>query len=158
MFLENSIEISMLSRLRQITSPRWIHETSAQGWCPGETQRDGMEREVGGGISMGTHVNPWLIPVNVWQKQLQYCKVISLQLIKINGKKSILQGHSSKGIYVCHLSAMSHSLCWDLTTKTEFKQYATMRIKTQCPSYIHPATEEAPVVFKGQDWIDLTQE
>ena len=33
------------------------------------------------------HVNPWLIQVNVWQKPLQYCKVISLQLIKINGKK-----------------------------------------------------------------------
>ena len=35
----------------------------------------------------GTHVNPWLIHVNVWQKALQYCKVISLQLIKINEKK-----------------------------------------------------------------------
>ena len=35
----------------------------------------------------GTHVNPWLIHVNVWQKPLHYCKVISLQLIKINGKK-----------------------------------------------------------------------
>ena len=33
-----------------------------------------------------THVNPWLIHVNVWQKSLQYCKVISLQLIKINEK------------------------------------------------------------------------
>ena len=32
-------------------------------------------------------VIPWLIHVNVWQKPLQYCKVISLQLIKINGKK-----------------------------------------------------------------------
>ena len=31
-----------------------------------------------------THVNPWLIHVNVWQKPLQYCKVISIQLIKIN--------------------------------------------------------------------------
>ena len=30
---------------------------------------------------------PWLIHVNVWQKPLQYYKVISLQLIKINGKK-----------------------------------------------------------------------
>ena len=35
----------------------------------------------------GIHVTPWLIHVNVWQKPLQYCKVISLQLIKINGKK-----------------------------------------------------------------------
>ena len=40
-----------------------------------------------GDHDMGTHVNPWLIHVNVWQKPLQYCKVISLQLIKINEKK-----------------------------------------------------------------------
>ena len=35
-----------------------------------------------GGLGWGTHVNPLLIHVNVWQKPLQYCKVISLQLIK----------------------------------------------------------------------------
>ena len=64
-----------------------MHETSARGWCTGKTQRDGMEREVGGGSGWGTHVNPWLIHVSVWQKPLRYCKVISLQLIKINGKK-----------------------------------------------------------------------
>ena len=40
-----------------------------------------------GGLGLETHVNPWLIHVNIWQKLLQYCKVISLQLIKINGKK-----------------------------------------------------------------------
>ena len=40
-----------------------------------------------GGLGWGTYVNPWLIHVNVWQKPLQYCKVISLQLIKINEKK-----------------------------------------------------------------------
>ena len=43
-------------------------------------------REQGSG--WGTHVNPWLIHVNVWQKTLQHCKVISLQIIKINGKKN----------------------------------------------------------------------
>ena len=53
MFRENSIEISILSRVKQITSPGWMHETNAQGWCTGKTQRDGMEREVGGGIGMG---------------------------------------------------------------------------------------------------------
>ena len=67
----------------------WMHETSAQGWCTGMTQRDGMGREEGGGSGWGTHVNPWLIHVNVWQNPLQYCKVISLQLIKINGKKKM---------------------------------------------------------------------
>ena len=56
MFRENSIEISILSRVKQITSPGWMHETNAQGWYTGKTQRDGMEREVGGGIGMGnTH-------------------------------------------------------------------------------------------------------
>ena len=40
-----------------------------------------------GGSGWWTHVNPWLIHVNVWQKPLQCCKVISLQWIKINGKK-----------------------------------------------------------------------
>ena len=40
-----------------------------------------------GALRWGTHVNPWLIHVNVWQKPLQYCKVISLQIIKIIGDK-----------------------------------------------------------------------
>ena len=40
-----------------------------------------------GGLGWGTHVNPRLIHVNVWQKPLQYCKVINFQLIKINEKK-----------------------------------------------------------------------
>ena len=42
------------------------------------------------GSGWGTHVNPWLIHVNIWQKPLQYCKVISLQLIKINEKNKII--------------------------------------------------------------------
>ena len=53
MFQENIIETCILSRVRQITSPGWMHETSAQGWCTGKTQRDRAEREVGGGIGMG---------------------------------------------------------------------------------------------------------
>ena len=53
MFRESSIESGILSSMKQITSPGWMHETSAQAWCTGKTQRDGMEREVGGGIGMG---------------------------------------------------------------------------------------------------------
>ena len=30
-----------------------MHETSAQAWCTGKTQRDRVEGEVGGGIRMG---------------------------------------------------------------------------------------------------------
>ena len=53
MFGENSTKTSILSSVKQITSPGWMLETSAQGWCTGKTQRDGMERELGGGIGMG---------------------------------------------------------------------------------------------------------
>ena len=53
MFRENSIETCILSRVKQITSPGCMHETSARGWCTGKTQRDWVEREVGGGIGMG---------------------------------------------------------------------------------------------------------
>ena len=56
----------------------------AQGWYPGTTQRDGMGRDVGGRSGWGTHVHPWLIRVNVWQKPLGNCKVISLQFKEKN--------------------------------------------------------------------------
>ena len=57
MFRENSIETCMLSRVKQITSPGWMHETSAQGWCTGKTQRDGVGREVEVGIGMRNTCN-----------------------------------------------------------------------------------------------------
>ena len=53
MFPENSIETCILSRVKQITSPGWMHETRAWAWCTGKTQRDRVEREVGMGIKMG---------------------------------------------------------------------------------------------------------
>ena len=53
MIRESSIKTCILSRVKQITSPGWMHETSAQGWCTGKTQRGRVEREVGGGIGMG---------------------------------------------------------------------------------------------------------
>ena len=37
MFQENSIETCILSRVTQITSPGWMHETSARTWCTGKT-------------------------------------------------------------------------------------------------------------------------
>ena len=38
-----------------------VHWDDPKGW-------DGV-----GGSGWGTHVHPWLIHVNVWQKPLQYC-------------------------------------------------------------------------------------
>ena len=87
MFQENSMETCILSRVKQITSPGWVYETSAWAWCTGKTQRDQVEREVGWGIRMKNTCKSMADSINVWQKPLQYCKVIILQLIKINEKK-----------------------------------------------------------------------
>ena len=46
MFQENSIKTCILSRVKQITSPGWMHVTSAWTWCTGKSQRDRVEREV----------------------------------------------------------------------------------------------------------------
>ena len=79
--------------MRQVLRAGALGRPRGMGW--------GGRRE--GGLGWGTHVNPWLIHVNVWQKPLQYCKVISLQLIKINEKKR------KKEKFICY----SSNLQWD---------------------------------------------
>ena len=64
--------------MRQVLGPGALGRPRGIGW------RGRWE----GGSGWGIYVNPWLIHFNVWQKPLQCCKVISLQLIKINGKKN----------------------------------------------------------------------
>ena len=56
MFRENSIETCILSRVKQMTSPGWMHETSARTWCTGKTQSDRVESEVGGGDRDGEYM------------------------------------------------------------------------------------------------------
>ena len=132
--------------MRQVLRAGALGRHRGMGWR-GRGDRDGEHMEIHGcfmSMYVKTHYNS---------------VVISLQLIKINEKKkSLLQGHSSKGIDVRHLSVTLYSPYWNLTTKTEFKQYAKMRIKTQWPTYIHLATGVTPVVFKGQACVDLMQE
>ena len=75
--------------MRQVLGAGALARSRGMGW--------GGRLEEGSG--WGTHVNPWLIHVNVRQNPLQYCKVISLQLIKINGKK---KSQASLQQYVNH--------------------------------------------------------
>ena len=63
--------------MRQVLGPGALGRPRGIGW------RGRWEGASGWGI----HVNPWLIHVSVWQKPLQYCKVISLPLNKNNEKK-----------------------------------------------------------------------
>ena len=84
-----------ITALKQVYYQGW-NRSPAQVGCMrqvpgtgtlGRPRGMGWEGRWEGGSGWGTHVNPWLIHVNVWQKPLQYCKGISFQLIKINGKK-----------------------------------------------------------------------
>ena len=71
----------LLLYMKQIASPGSMHETGCSGPVYWDNSK-GKDGEGGGGGGSGwvTHVHPWLVHVNVWQKLLQYCKVISLQL------------------------------------------------------------------------------
>ena len=69
--------------LVQVRCMKQMLAAGALGWPRGMGW--GLKWE--GSSGWGTHVNPWLIHVNVQQKPLQYCKVISLQLIQIIGEK-----------------------------------------------------------------------
>ena len=76
--------------MRPVLGPGVLGRPRGIGW------RGRWEGGSGGGI----HVNPWLIHVNIWQNPLEYCKVISLQLIKINEKKEKKKRHIIKNVYI----------------------------------------------------------
>ena len=69
----------ILSRVKQITSPGWMHETSAQTWCTGKTQRDWVEREVGGGIGMGNTCKPMAVSFQCMTKSTTILKIKNLK-------------------------------------------------------------------------------
>ena len=92
------------------------------------------------GSGWGTHVNPWLIHVNVWQNPVQYCKVVSLQLIKINGKKNNKMNQSKKkrlGVFTFSLPP-SVSLSHLLHTHTHMHAYT--RVYMCAHTYVHTHT------------------
>ena len=63
--------------MKRVASSGLMHDTG----CLGLVHWDDPEGWYGeGGSGWGTHIHPWWIHVDVWQKPIQYCKVISLQL------------------------------------------------------------------------------
>ena len=59
-----------VSSMHEAGHSKLVHWDNLVGW---DGEGHGMAVQDG-----GTHVHSWLIHVNVWQKPLQYCKVISL--------------------------------------------------------------------------------
>ena len=81
MFQENSIETRVLSRVKQITSPGWMHETGTQTWYTGKTYRDWVEREVGGGIGMGNTCKPMAVSFQCMTKSTTIKIIIIIKKI-----------------------------------------------------------------------------
>ena len=108
MFQENSIETCILTRVRQITSPGWMQEQVLRAGALGRPRGIGWRGRWEGGSGWGIHVYPRLINVNVWQKPLQYCKVISLRLIIKKRKKKIkIQWLASWAHFLNHYAKIS---------------------------------------------------
>ena len=64
-FQENSVETCILSSVKQITSPGWIHETRLGPGALGKPGGSGWRGRWEGGSGWGTHVNPWLFHFSV---------------------------------------------------------------------------------------------
>ena len=71
MILENGIEICIISFMKRVAGPGLMHNTGCLGLVHWDNP-EGWDGEEGarGFQDGGTHVHPWLIHVNVWQKPL----------------------------------------------------------------------------------------
>ena len=107
----------------------------ALGWPWGMWWGGRLER----GSGWGTHVHSWLIHVNVWQKPLQYCKVISLQLKK---KKQF-----------CFKTA-TQKACRSFFPAGNFRFTSPTAMWVNKPmSLSHTHTPLLPFCFSGEPWL-----
>ena len=97
----------ILSRVKQITSPGWMHETSTGTWCSGKTQRERVEREVGGGIGMGNTCKPMAVSFQCMTKST------IIQKIKIKVKLGcLLSPHLTSPIITLKVMIWIHRFNW----------------------------------------------
>ena len=60
----------------------WSWNRALKAGALGQPCGMGWGRRGEEGSGWGTHVHPWLIHVNVWQKPLQYCKVLAAKSLQ----------------------------------------------------------------------------
>ena len=143
MFQENSIETCILSRVKQITSPGWMHETSVRTWCTGKTQRDRVEREVGGGIGMGNTCKPMAVSFpcmkksTTKKKRIQRHEAYFVGLLTPLSKRRCLCGEGAVCLHKADLSKVSlASSCCNKQQQEKSKRWAAVQRRlffTSCP-------------------------
>ena len=75
MIWENGIETLKFHMRNELPVQVRCMIQDAWGWCTGMTQRDGMGREVGGGLRMGNTCKPMAGSYQCMAKPIQCCKV-----------------------------------------------------------------------------------
>ena len=121
MFQENSIETCIVSRVKQITSPGWMNETSARTWCTGKTQGERVEREVGGGIGMGNTCKPMAVPFQCMTKSTTNLKKKMINTLK--KKDSVLPFQEDR--IIGHSTHMLKQGQW--ASSSENKKYLSLK-------------------------------
>ena len=123
MIWENSIETCILSSVKQMASPGWMHETG----CTGKTQRDGMGREEGGRFRIRNTCKSMADSCQCMAKTTTILWSISLKLIKIKEKIILRLRHTflskanpwiSSGLKICDVvweSSMASAVKWCFT-------------------------------------------
>ena len=101
-----------------------------------------------GRLGWGIHVYPWLIHVNVWQKPLQYCKVISLQLIKKIKKKEVKLSLFADDM-ILYIENPKDSTRKLLELINEYSKVAGYKINTQkSPAFLYTNNERTEKLRK----------
>ena len=81
MIWENGIETCIISYKKRIASPGSMQDTGSLGLVYWDNPEGWYGERGGRGVQDWEHVyTRGLIHVDVWQKQIQFCKLISLQL------------------------------------------------------------------------------
>ena len=80
MIWENGIETCIISYVKRIASPGLMHDTGCSGLVHWDDPEECAGEGVGEGFRMGNTCTPVADSCQCMAKQIQYCKVISLQL------------------------------------------------------------------------------
>ena len=83
--------------VKWIAGPGSMHETGCSGLVYWDDLGVGWGGRWEGDSEWETHVHPWLIHVVVWQKPLQYCKVISKVMLQFNFLNKCLERKKKEG-------------------------------------------------------------
>ena len=94
MMWENGIETCILSCKKQIASLGSIQD--AWGWCIGMTQRDDMERVVGGGFRIGNSCTPVVDSCQCMAKPIQYGKVKLKKKKRERERKGLMKSRNTR--------------------------------------------------------------